>query len=101
MYIVHSVVTIPEEKSDEVIGLYKNRSKLVDEAEGFISFKLLQNRHKAGELTVQMEWETEKDYLDWIRSDDFKRIHELEKKYPDKELANIKARVHQYKVVAT
>ncbi|PYZ96303.1 antibiotic biosynthesis monooxygenase [Alteribacter lacisalsi] len=100
MYIVHSVVTIPEEKADEVIGLYQNRSKLVDEADGFISFKLLQNRRKSGELTVQMEWETEQDYLKWVTSDDFKRIHDLEKKYPDKELANTKAMVHQYKVVA-
>ncbi len=35
MYIVHSTFKIPEEKAQEVISIYQNRSRLVDQAKGF------------------------------------------------------------------
>lgn len=100
MYIVHSIVEVPLEKVDEVIGLYQNRSRLVDQAKGFQDFKLLQNEAQPGELTVHMQWDSKESYLAWVTSDDFKRIHELEKKYPDQELAAIVPKVLRYKVVA-
>ncbi len=43
MYIVHSTFHVPQEKTEEVISIYRTRSKLVDEYEGFKSFQLLQN----------------------------------------------------------
>lgn len=101
MFIVHSTVQVPEGKSEEVIDIYRNRSRQVDQAEGFLSFELLQNDKVPGELTVQIKFEDKKSYLTWVRSDDFKRIHELEKKYPDKELAGIIPKVQMFSVVAT
>ena len=100
MYIVNSTFIVPEEKAEEVIGIYQNRSKLVDLADGFLSFQLLQNQKRAGELVVHMEWATREQYLNWVRSEQFKQIHELERKYPDQELASIIPKVNQYKVVA-
>ncbi|MDP4162780.1 MAG: antibiotic biosynthesis monooxygenase [Bacillota bacterium] len=101
MYTVFSTFDVPNDKAEEVIQIYKNRSRAVDQAEGFIDFFLLQNDKRAGELTVQLLFSTKEDYLRWVRSEDFKKIHELEKKYPDKELAAIVPTVKQYKVVAT
>ncbi|WJH32438.1 antibiotic biosynthesis monooxygenase family protein [Paenibacillus aurantius] len=100
MYIVQSIVTVPEEKAEEVIGLYQNRSRSVDRQPGFLSFQLLQNEAKPEELTVHMTWETKEAYVSWVTSEDFKRIHELEKKYPDQELANIKPTVRRFLVRA-
>ncbi|RCW69798.1 antibiotic biosynthesis monooxygenase family protein [Saliterribacillus persicus] len=100
MYIVHSVFDVPEEKADEVIDIYKNRTGSVDKWPGFIDFKLLQNERKVGELTVEICWDTKDSYLNWVTSDEYQKIHELEKKYPDKELAGIVPKVHKYKVVA-
>lgn len=100
MYIVQSVVQVPIEKAEEVIGLYMNRSRSVDKQPGFLSFQLLQNENKLGELTVHMTWSTKEDYLAWVTSHDFKRIHELESKYPDQELANIKPVIRRYEVRA-
>ncbi|PPA69453.1 antibiotic biosynthesis monooxygenase family protein [Jeotgalibacillus proteolyticus] len=100
MYTVFSTFDVPEDKSDQVIEIYKNRSRSVDNAPGFKDFLLLQNDKRAGEITVQLFFETKKDYLNWVRSEDFKRIHELEKKYPDQELASIVPKVTQFKVVA-
>ncbi|UOQ86437.1 antibiotic biosynthesis monooxygenase family protein [Gracilibacillus salinarum] len=100
MYIVHSIFDVPAEKADEVIHIYKKRSRMVDKWPGFIDFQLLQNDRKPGELTVQISWESKQAYLDWVTSEEYQRIHDLEKKYPDKELANIVPKVYKYKVVA-
>lgn len=100
MYIVHSTVNIPEGKVSWVIGIYQNRSRLVDEYEGFLSFQLLQNEQTPSELTVQICWETKEDYIKYITSDAYKKVHELEKNYPDQELASIRPKVDRYKVVA-
>ncbi|MBM7551285.1 antibiotic biosynthesis monooxygenase family protein [Thalassobacillus pellis] len=100
MYIVDSTVIVPAHKAEELIAIYRNRSRSVDNAQGFLSFQLLQNDKRSGELTVHMEWESKEHYLAWARSDEFKRIHELEKNYPDQELAGIVPKVSKYKVVA-
>ncbi|MCK6255282.1 antibiotic biosynthesis monooxygenase [Fictibacillus sp. KIGAM418] len=101
MYIVHSTFAVPEQKAGEVINIYKNRSRLVDKAKGFKDFLLLQNEKRPGEITVQLTFETKEHYLEWVRSTQFKEIHDMEKKYPDQELAAIVPTVRQYKVVAT
>jgi heme oxygenase (mycobilin-producing) len=100
MYIVHSTFAVPDDKAEEVISIYHSRSGLVDEAEGFQRFLLLQNEKKPGEITVHMEWDTKEHFMTWIQSEDYKRIHELEKKYPDKDLASIIPSIDKYKVVA-
>ncbi|QFT90360.1 Heme oxygenase (staphylobilin-producing) [Bacillus sp. THAF10] len=100
MYIVHSTFVVPPEKAEEVIGIYHNRSKLVDKAQGFQRFLLLQNEKKQGELTVFMEWDSKEDFIRWVSSDEYKQIHDLEKKYPDKELAAIIPTITKFKVVA-
>lgn len=41
MYIVHSTFDVPEEKAEEVISIYQNRSGFVDQAPGFVNFSLL------------------------------------------------------------
>lgn len=100
MYIVHSTFLVRDEQAEEVIEIYRNRSRSVDQSEGFVQFLLLQNDKKQGEITVQLTFETKKQYLNWVRSEDFKRIHALEKRYPNQELASIIPKVSQYKVVA-
>ncbi|WP_027956396.1 antibiotic biosynthesis monooxygenase family protein [Halobacillus kuroshimensis] len=101
MFVVDSTVVVPEHKADDLIQIYRNRSRLVDEAEGFLSFQLLQNDRKPGELTVHLEWESKQAYLNWARSEQFKKIHELEKQYPDEDLKGIVPIVKKYEVVAT
>ncbi|WP_455663097.1 antibiotic biosynthesis monooxygenase family protein [Pradoshia sp.] len=101
MYTIFSTFFVPDHKADEVIQIYQQRSRLVDQAAGFIDFLLLQNDRHPGELTIQLLFETKEDYLYWARSKEFKQIHDLEKKYPDQELASIIPKVSKYKVVAT
>ncbi|PSL44412.1 heme-degrading monooxygenase HmoA [Salsuginibacillus halophilus] len=100
MYIVTATVVVPKEKTEEVINIYRNRSRKVDNVDGFQSFQLLQNDKKPEELTVHMIWDSKEEYLTWVRSDHFKEIHDLEKHYPDQELAGIVPTVTQYEVVA-
>jgi heme-degrading monooxygenase HmoA len=100
MFIVTSTVTVPEEKTDDLIAIYKNRSRRVDKAEGFHLFRLIQNTKKPNELTVHLEWHSKEAYMKWVKSNEFKEIHELEKHYPDQQLAGIVPKVRQYEVVA-
>lgn len=101
MYVVTSTFIVPIEKAQEVIDIYKKRSRKVDQEPGFLRFQLLQNAKKLGEISVYMEWDLKASYLQWVRSQQFKDIHELEKQYPDQELAGIIPTIHQYEVVAT
>ena len=100
IFSVFSTFKVPGEKSEEVINIYRNRSRKVDQAPGFIDFFLLQNENHPDELTVQLLFEEKKDYLNWVRSKQFKDIHDLEKKYPDQELAKVIPTVTKYKVVS-
>lgn len=100
MYVVHSMVQVPKGKEDEVIAIYQNRSRLVDTFEGFQAFHLWQNEKKPQELTVHMEWVDKAAYMKWVTSDAFKKVHDLEKNYPDQELAAIVPKVTKYSVVA-
>lgn len=100
MYIVHSTIVVPLEKVDEVIAIYRHRTRRVDKWPGFLSFQLLQNEHRPEELTVQLTWQDKESYLAWARSDDFRRVHELEKRYPDAELKSVRPTVRKYQVVA-
>ncbi|CEG22166.1 Heme-degrading monooxygenase [Planococcus massiliensis] len=100
MYIVTSTVVVPEEKTQDLIDIYRKRSRRVDKAPGFHSFRLIQNTKKRNELTVHLEWHSKEAYMEWVRSSEFKEIHDLEKHYPDKALAGIVPKVHQYEVVA-
>jgi len=88
------------EKTQDLIEIYQNRSRRVDQAEGFQQFRLIQNTKKLNELTVHMEWQSKESYMNWVRSNEIKEIHELEKNYPDKALAGIVPKVRQYEVVA-
>ncbi|RLQ95501.1 antibiotic biosynthesis monooxygenase family protein [Falsibacillus albus] len=100
MYVVHSTFKVPDSKADEVISIYQNRSRLVDQAKGFQKFLLFQNEKRQGELTVHMEWDSKENYMNWVTSKEFKQIHELEKKYPDQELAAVVPTIQKYRVVA-
>ena len=100
IFSVFSTFKVPGEKSEEVIHIYQNRSRKVNQAPGFVDFFLLQNEKHPDELTVQLLFEKKEDYLSWVRSNQFKEIHELEKKYPDQELANVIPTVTKYKVVS-
>ncbi|ANF96442.1 antibiotic biosynthesis monooxygenase family protein [Paenibacillus bovis] len=100
MYIVQSIVQVPEHKAEELVEVYRNRSRSVDRQPGFVSFQLLQSETTPGELIVHMSWDTKESYMAWVQSSDFKRIHELEKAYPDQELTDIKPAVRRYLVRA-
>ena len=81
MYTVFSTFLVPDDKANEVIQIYQQRSRLVDKAEALLIFCSCK-MPPSGELTVQLLFETKEDYLNWARSKEFKQIHELEKKYP-------------------
>ncbi|ACV57719.1 antibiotic biosynthesis monooxygenase family protein [Alicyclobacillus acidocaldarius] len=101
MYVVHSTIQVPMEWIDDVIALYRQRSRLVDHWPGFVSFALLQNEHRTGELTIQLVWQSKAHYLAWVQSDDFRRVHEREEALVAQGFPHPRPLVRKYEVVAT
>jgi heme-degrading monooxygenase HmoA len=75
VYIVQSIIQVPGYKTEDLIGIYRNRSRLVDEQPGFVSFQLLQSETAPEEFVVQTTWQTKSDYIAWVKGTDFQRIH--------------------------
>ncbi|WP_062309336.1 antibiotic biosynthesis monooxygenase family protein [Alicyclobacillus sendaiensis] len=101
MYVVYSTIVVPDEWMEDVIALYRDRSRLVDQWPGFVSFALLRNEHRRNELTVQLTWMSKADYLNWARSEDFRRVHARERELIAAGFPAVKPLVRKYEVVAT
>ncbi|MCF6092677.1 antibiotic biosynthesis monooxygenase [Microaerobacter geothermalis] len=73
-------LSIPPEQEQFLEEKFINRSRLVDQVKGFISFKLLKKTQNENglEYILMTEWETEEDYKNWLNSQDHARIHKKE-----------------------
>jgi len=61
----------------------------------------LRNEHRRNELTVQLTWMSKADYLNWARSEDFRRVHARERELIAAGFPAVKPLVRKYEVVAT
>ncbi|HHY72559.1 MAG TPA: antibiotic biosynthesis monooxygenase [Bacillus bacterium] len=83
MIITTFRIAVPEENAVGFEQKFSNRSKLVDQAPGFISFKLLKTKTTAGlEYILLTEWESREDHENWVRSRAHSKIHEAKTHNP-------------------
>lgn len=74
MYVVMNVVEANEGRVEDFESAFRNRERLVQEAEGFVGFELLR-RDRDREYVVLTRWENEETFKSWVGSDLFKRSH--------------------------
>ncbi|HEX6204455.1 MAG TPA: antibiotic biosynthesis monooxygenase [Solirubrobacterales bacterium] len=74
MYIVMNVVEAKEGRVEDFERAFRERERLVQEAEGFVGFELLR-RDRDREYVVLTRWEDEETFKSWVGSDLFKRSH--------------------------
>ena len=74
MYVVMNVVNANEGRVEDFESAFRNRQRLVQEAEGFVGFELLR-RDRDREYVVLTKWESEKTFKAWVGSESFKRSH--------------------------
>lgn len=74
MFIVMNVVEAKEGRVEDVERAFRERERLVQQAEGFVGFELLR-RDRDREYIVLTKWENEETFKSWVGSDLFKRSH--------------------------
>lgn len=74
MYIVMNVVEAKEDRVEDFERAFRERERLVQQAEGFVGFELLR-RDRDREYVVLTRWEDEETFKSWVGSDLFKRSH--------------------------
>lgn len=74
MYLVMNVVEAKEGRIEDFERAFRERERLVQQAEGFVGFELLR-RDRDREYVVLTRWENEETFRSWVGSELFKRSH--------------------------
>lgn len=74
MFVVMNVVEANEGRVEDFERAFRNRERLVQQAEGFVGFELLR-RDRDREYIVLTKWENEETFKAWVGSEHFKRSH--------------------------
>ena len=83
MIITTFRIGVSEEKTEDFERKFKSRSKLVEHAPGFISFKLLKTKTDAGlEYILLTEWENQEAHENWVKSREHSEIHKRKAHQP-------------------
>ncbi|MDX2440454.1 MAG: antibiotic biosynthesis monooxygenase family protein [Desulfobacterales bacterium] len=65
---------VPEEKAREIIPLVREMRSLATNHVGYISGETLRNLESPEEFMVISTWESSKDWKEWLKSEDKKKI---------------------------
>jgi heme-degrading monooxygenase HmoA len=74
LYVVMNVVEANEGRVEDFESAFRNRERMVQQAEGFVGFELLR-RDRDREYIVLTKWENEETFKAWVGSENFKRSH--------------------------
>jgi heme-degrading monooxygenase HmoA len=69
-----NVVEAKEGRVEDFERAFRERERLVSQAEGFVGFELLR-RDRDREYIVLTKWESDEAFKGWVGSDLFKRSH--------------------------
>lgn len=77
MYIAMNRFRIAPGKEQEFIDIWKNRDSHLDGVPGFKDFKLLQgaSSEEATLFASHSIWESEQAFIDWTKSESFRKAH--------------------------
>ena len=74
MFVVMNVVEAKEGRVEDFERAFRERERLLNQAEGFVEFELLR-RDRDREYVVLTKWESDEAFKAWVGSDLFKRSH--------------------------
>jgi len=76
MYVSMSRLAIPAERATELIGAFRDRSRLVESADGFIDLQVWQSDRDAGEILMVSRWRDRDSFKAYMKSDAHKASHD-------------------------
>ena len=71
-----SRLEIPPDRAAELVRAFRDRSRLVEDAEGFIDLQVWQSDRDAGEILMVSRWRDRDCFKAYMRSDDHRRSHD-------------------------
>ena len=74
MFVVMNVVEAKEGRVEDFERAFRERERLLTQAEGFVEFEL-PRRDQDREYIVLTKWESDEAFNAWVGSDLFKRSH--------------------------
>ena len=96
-----SRLRIGEERAPELVAAFRRRSRLVEQAEGFVDLQVWQSDRDAGELVMVSRWRDRDAFKRYMKSDAHRVSHD--RIDPDLDAAIKLERLehmHTYEVVA-
>lgn len=85
MYIAMNRFRVNQGREQDFIDIWKNRESYLEQVPGFKSFNLLRSETKDG-ITLfasHSVWENQQSFLDWTKSESFRKAHSRVKETPD------------------
>ena len=75
MITVANRIYVNPEYSEQFEARFRERARLVDKMQGFISNQFLRPVNEGDPYMVFTIWESRQDFLNWVRSDEFVKGH--------------------------
>lgn len=101
MYVSMSRLAIAPERAPELVAAFRDRSRLADQADGFVDLQVWQSDRDAGEILMVSRWRDREAFKAYMKSAEHKTSHD--RIQPDLK-ADISLRalehMHTYEVVA-
>ena len=76
MYVSMSQLQVAPELSDELVGAFRARAHLVEEAEGFVDLQVWRSDVDRSELIMVSRWESRDHFKAYMKSDAHRVSHD-------------------------
>jgi heme-degrading monooxygenase HmoA len=68
MYVSMSRLRVPEDRSDELVAAFRNRARLVEDADGFVDLQVWRSDRDRSELIMVSRWRDRAAFTAYMRS---------------------------------
>jgi heme-degrading monooxygenase HmoA len=76
MYVSLSRLRIPPERSAELVAAFRQRARLVEEADGFVDLQVWRSDRDPGEVVMVSRWRDRGAFKAYMKSDSHRISHE-------------------------
>jgi len=75
MYVSLSRLRVPDEHAAELVGAFRRRAHLVDDADGFVDLQVWQSDRDRGELVMVSRWRDRAAFKAYMKSESHRISH--------------------------
>ena len=76
MYVSLSRLQVEDERADELVGAFRRRAHLVDDADGFVDLQVWQSDRDPSEIVMVSRWRDRDAFKAYMKSEQHRISHE-------------------------